>query len=72
MTLAEALKSARDSRPQEEVAAKCDVSQATISSWEAGETRPRYGKLPAVAKAYGLALRQVKALWLRGLTRLAA
>ena len=49
------LKKIREARniTQMELAAKIDVPQSTIASWETGRAFPRAEKLPAIAKALG-------------------
>lgn len=64
MSLPTALAAARGDRSQAAIAEDCGVSQATISSWESGETRPRYDRLRIVAKAFGMPLRRLRALWI--------
>ena len=49
------LKKIREARniTQMELAAKIEVPQSTIASWETGRAFPRAEKLPAIAKALG-------------------
>ena len=49
------LKKIREARniTQMELAAKIEVPQSTIASWETGRALPRADKLPAIAKALG-------------------
>ena len=64
MTLPQALAAARGDKSQALIAEACGVSQVTISSWEAGETTPRYSRLPSIAKGYGVGLRRLQSLWI--------
>ena len=72
MSLHKTLAGARGEASQESIAEKCGVRQVTISSWESGETRPRYNRLPIVAKGYGLPLGKLRALWAASFDRMAA
>jgi transcriptional regulator with XRE-family HTH domain len=38
---------------QDELAAKCGVSQATVSRWEKGEHAPSHFHIPKIASALG-------------------
>lgn len=38
---------------QEEAASRIGVGQSTISMWENGQSNPRFGMLPKIARVYG-------------------
>lgn len=40
---------------QAELARRCRVSRATVTSWVTGKKRPKGARLPAVAEAFGCA-----------------
>lgn len=65
----EALKPART---QGEIAGTLGIAQATICSWEAGETMPRADRLDDVADAYELRPERLKAIWFAVASRKAA
>jgi len=39
---------------QQQAAAALNVSQSAVTMWETGKTKPRAGKIPNIAKAYGV------------------
>lgn len=57
--------STRASATQTAIAKACDVAQPTVSGWESGEEMPHVDRLGAIAKAYGLKERKLRALWFR-------
>ncbi len=46
------------------IAKVAGVRQASVSGWERGADMPAIEKLPAVALAYRVPLRRVRALWM--------
>lgn len=62
-----ALVAARGDRRQAALAAELNVSQATISSWEATDSDhsvlPRANRLDAIAVAYGIDVSKLRDLW---------
>lgn len=45
---------------QKQLAAKCEVSESTVISWEKGRTTPDIRKLPLLEQAYGIPLDYVR------------
>lgn len=64
-----ALVKARGDKPQTAIASTLGVSQAAVSSWEASDEEsrllPRAERLDAIASAYGIKRRRLRALWHR-------
>ena len=64
--LGSALLAAREAmaKTQADLAHSLAVAQATICSWESGDTKPRGDRLGLVARGYGISVRRIRRLWL--------
>lgn len=64
-----ALTKARGDKAQSAIAASVGVTQAAVSSWESDDDSlrvlPRAERLDAIATAYGIKRRRLRALWHR-------